>query len=143
MKQFVMFVGVAVVVLVCGGMSSAAARTTGSFVLEQVDPKAGDSISFKVDVKNLPTNGGATISPWVELACGNVYESVAAANSVVVQGTSNPTRAFFTLSSPEWSTAGFSEQSCEAYLFYDGWNGPRRRKTNTLAALFFSAAAAP
>lgn len=143
MKQFVAFVVVVVMVLALGGTSSARVNPTGSFVLDQVAPQAGDAISFTVDVKNLPTNGGATIAPWVELSCGNVYESLQAANSPVTPGTSNPTRAFFILSSPEWSGVGFSAQDCEAYLFWDGWNGPRRRKTNTLAALFFSVAAAP
>lgn len=140
MKQVAVFL-VGVVMLV--EVSMARVNPTGSFALDQVDPKAGDAISFTVDVQNLPHNGGATISPWVELSCGTVYEAIAPADFVINQGTTNPTRAFFTLTSPEWAGAGFSAQSCEAYLFYDGWNGPRRRKTNTLASLFFSVAAAP
>lgn len=138
------FVAEAVVVLCVGSVLTAGrAVTVGSFSLDQAAPKAGDAISFTVNVTGLPTNGGATISPWVELSCGSVYDDLQAANFPIVSGTSNPTRAHFTLSSSAWSVAGFNAQECEAYLFYDGWNGPRRRKTNTLAALFFSVDAAP
>lgn len=143
MKLSRVSLGVVAMFVVCVAVLSARVSPSGSFSLDQADPKAGDAISFTVNVQNLPTNGGATISPWVELSCGSVYEAVDAAISPLVSGTTNPTRVFFTLSSPEWSQAGFSAQSCEAHLFYDGWNGPRRRKTNTLAALFFSVAAAP
>ena len=125
------------------GVVAARVSPTGSFVLDQLNPHAGDAISFTVDVQNVPDNGGATIAPWVEVSCGTVFEALAPANTPVVPNTANPTRAFVTLSSPEWSAAGFTSQSCEAYLFYDGWNGPRRRKANTLAALFFTVAAAP
>ncbi len=138
------FLAAALGVLCVGSVLTAGrAVTVGSFALDQAAPKAGDAISFTVDVKNLPTNGGATISPWVELSCGSVYDDLQASISPVVQGGTNPTRAHFTLSSSAWGVAGFTAQDCEAYLFYDGWNGPRRRKTNTLAALFFSVDAAP
>lgn len=123
---------------------SAAARhltPSGSFVLNEAAPAAGQLISFTVDVINLPTNGGATISPFIELSCGTVYEELEGAIYPVIPGTENPTLAYFTLSSSAWVAAGLNAQSCEAYLFYDGWNGPRRRKTNTLAALFFTVAA--
>lgn len=134
--------GILGVALVCA-VVVAKANPVGSLALEQVDPTAGAAISFVVDASGLPTNGGATISPWVELSCGAVYEDLQPAISAVTPGTTNPTRAYFTLSSPAWVAARMSAQSCEAYLFYDGWNGPRRRKTNTLASQFFSVAAAP
>lgn len=137
------FLAAVLSVFVVGSVLAVRANPVGSFSLEQADPKAGDAISFYVDVSGLPENGGATISPWVELICGNVYEVIAPANTPVVPNTANPTRAFFTLSSEAWSAAGFTAQSCEAHLFYDGWNGPRRRKGNTLASLFFDVAAAP
>lgn len=131
------------IVLLCVGvlLSAAQHKPSGSFALDQVDPKPGDSISFTVNVQNLPNNGGATIAPWVELSCGTVYDALDAAATPVNQGTTNPTRVFFTLTSDAWAQAGFTTQECEAYLFYDGYNGPRRRKTNTLAALFFTATA--
>lgn len=125
---------IAMIVLL--SVTSFAARrvsTSGSFFLE--DPIWVNTVSFQVYVQNLPTNGGATISPWVEFSCPS-YEGLEAAIMPVVSGTSNPTRAIFQLTAEQ--TAMIVGQSCEAYLFYDGWNGPRRRKGNTLGALFFT-----
>lgn len=141
---FVRLVAVLTLAVISVSPSLEARRVSpsGSFTLDQADPKAGDNITFTVDVQNLPDNGGATIAPWIELSCGTVYEALAPANTPVVPNTANPTRAYFTLSSDAWLAAGFNEQACEAYLFYDGWNGPRRRKANTLAALFFTVAPA-
>lgn len=131
------------------------AKPLGSLVLDRVDPTVdptvGSDISFTVKVDGLPTNGGASTSPWVETSCGDVYDRLEPANEMVDPSDPTLSRARFTLTSAAWATAGYAPQECDAYLFLDtwqgvtydadGWHGPRRRKANTLAAVFFLATA--
>lgn len=125
-------IGVVLAVVVIFVAAEAKGRTSplGSFQVSGT-PLAGGTVTFTWQCSGLPQNGGATVGCWIDLLCENalgvnvVNETLPAAENV--QG---PLPVVFGLPG--------DTVSCDAYLFYDGYNNPRRRKTNTLAALFFS-----
>lgn len=125
----------AVLLLTGAQVTGRAASPTGAFALTGV-PTQGGTATFAWTCSNLPTQGGATIGCFIELTCtaGSqvwVDEIQGAAENVL-----GPVPVVFDLPVvvPVHATL-----TCEAYLFWDGYNNPRRRKTNTLAALYFSA----
>lgn len=132
----VFLIALAIVLFSGFGMAAPKGQSspTGSLVLVGT-PTQGGTAEFAWTCANLPQNGGASIGCWVELICETetavvVHEVVPA---TVINHLGNQP-AIFSLP----VTNPFQVLSCDAYLFWDGWNGPRRRKTNTLAAVFFS-----
>jgi hypothetical protein len=97
-----------------------------------VQPAPGDTIYFDVTISGLPQNGGASVDGWVELICEQ--------NGTVVLEGLQPAWMGADTSHPTFVLNFVGPATCEAHLFWDGWNSPRRRKTNTLASMYFPVA---
>jgi hypothetical protein len=138
MTQRVLGIIVGVFIIGASLVAGKAAGPVGSFVLclagscEAVAPQPGDTISFDVTISGLPQNGGASVDGWVELTCEQ--------NGVVVAEGVQPAWMGQDSAPPTFALSFVGDATCEAHLFWDGWNGPRRRKTNTLASMYFRVA---
>lgn len=131
MQRLMMGVVVAAAVVVGLG-ARGSAQPLGAFALTGV-PTQGGTAEFVLTCSGLPQQGGATIGCFVELVC----ETASAVELQETAPASTSTVGNLPVVFAIPVTMPYQALSCEAYLFYDGYNNPRRRKTNTLAALFF------
>lgn len=119
---------------IAAGVSAKAQKSAPSATNFSIYSVSGNYITFTATVTGIDdSHGGATVGSWVDLSCSDangaeVFSEVQSA--ALSTGWPGESRASFTL--PSFTG------TCDAYLFWDGWNNPRRRNTNTLGQLHFA-----
>lgn len=112
---------------------------------QPIPKHVGETVVFVGTVSSLPPSPWPGTAGWIELQCtrGGVEVPVLDTTGLLAEPqfvadlTPELWPARFVLGDSAHPWLGAGNASCEAYLFYDRNNKPRRRTGNTLAAIFF------